>query len=76
MVNTIVASLSLMDAPQPEKYDLFYTAYVNASGVAIANKPLIPGSNLTEYARLALLIKELYKNGTLYFTANEAGTAG
>jgi len=76
IVNTIVASLSLMDAPQPEKYDLFYTAYVNSSGITIVNKPLIPGLNLTEYVRLALLVKQLYKNGTLYFTANETGIYG
>jgi len=76
IVNTIVASLSLMDAPQPEKYELFYTAYVNASGVAIVDKPLIPGSNLTQYVKLAQLVKELYNNGTLYFTANETGIYG
>jgi len=76
IVNTILASLSLMNAPQPEKYELFYTAYVNASGITIVDKPLIPGSNLTEYVRLALLIRELYKNGTLYFTANETEIYG
>jgi len=74
IVNTIVAAFSLMDSPQPEKYELFHTAYVNASGVV--DKPLIPGSNLTEYVRLAQLVKELYKNGTLYFTANETGIYG
>jgi len=76
IVNTIVAAFSLMDAPQPEKYELFYTAYVNASGITIVDKPLIPGSNLTQYVQLALLAKELYKNGTLYFTANETGIYG
>jgi len=76
MVNTILAAFSLMDAPQLDRYELFYTAYVNSSGVAIVDKPLIPGSNLTEYVRLAQLVMELYKNGTLYFTANETGIYG
>jgi len=76
IVNTILAAFSLMDSPQPERYELFYTAYVNSSGVAIVDKPLIPGSNLTEYVKLALLVKELYNNGTLYFTANETGIYG
>jgi len=76
IVNTILASLSLMNAPQPEKCELFYTAYVNSSGITIVDKPLIPGSNLTEYVKLALLIKELYNNSTLYFTANETGIYG
>jgi len=76
IVNTILAAFSLMDAPQPERYELFYTAYVNSSGITIVDKPLIPGSNLTEYVKLALLVKQLYNNGTLYFTANETGIYG
>jgi len=40
IVNTILAAFSLMESPQLERYELFYTAYVNASGVV--DKPLNP----------------------------------
>lgn len=73
IVNTIMVSLSLTDSPQPAKYELFHTAYVNSSGITIVDQPLIPGANLTQYVQLALWLKSAYRNGTLYFTANETG---